>query len=482
MILNIPYQNTTNKFILDYFNSCCQQLSNVNFAVDLDSDEAKDTNKIYLFITKNNHVYLFCALSCKNTDTNKYEAIETIWVELDNVEILDRHKNTESVYLFDLKKFFSTMSFATNYKDRDLIHLYESGENLAYKISETINVDIATNVKGVLYDRIIKQFFIDMLDKLRYDYSLGDLPLSSSSSSSGIYPFGHKVMSVRNVDKNSFLLPYFNHKECLNFAVALSDCKAYIFNDGTYNYIITMNNSKTSLYIAYNILRNDKFDVYNKDNNIISLSTGMWLMFVTLQNNKIWSNANVYTNHTDVIFKDKTVYHFFNSYIDDNLSTEEKLAANVEFIRINENKDTTDCEWLKGFSWLQNYAYVGKLKAEEIFTLNKLFTNAKNSYFDFSRQKFVGYGYVFDDKKNEDNGSKRTEIDFTYKYDSDLPLKISFTELKHYIGTDLSQKTFILRFYTNGTDVVIEKLDKDESILDSLIVFNHTMSKTYLGL
>lgn len=455
-VLNIPYQNTTNKFIFDYFNNCSQQLSNVNFATDLDSDEAKDTNKVYLFVTKNNHAYLFCALSCKNIDTNKYKAIETIWVELDNIEILDRDEYVESVYLFDLKKFFSTMSFATNYKDRDLIHLYKSGENLAYKISETISVDIATNVDGVLYGRIIKQFYTDMLDKLRCDCR-SDIPFSGDDTSLE-YPLGHKVMSVKNVDKNSSLLPYFNHKECLNFAVASSDCKARIFNDGTHNYFININNSKNSFYVAYNILRSDRFDLCIDGNNI-DLSTGMWLMFVTLQNNKIWSNASIYTNHTEVVFKDKIVYHFFDSYIDDHSDVE--------------------CAY---YPWLQNYAYVGKLKAEEIFTLNKLFTNAKHSYFDFSRQKFIGYGYVFDDKKNEDSEPKRTEIDFTYKHDSNLPLKISFTELKHYIGTDLSQKTFILKFYTNGTEVIIEKWNKDESKRDALIVFNHTMSKQYLGL
>lgn len=327
MILNIPYQNTTNKIIFDYINSCSQQLSNVNFATDLESKEAKDTNKIYIVITENNKVYLFCALSCKNADTNKYEAIETIWVELDDVELVDRDVHAKSIYLFDLKKFFSTMSFATNYKNRDIISIYESDEGkLTYKISETINVDIATTVSdNELCIKIINQFNIDITHK---------------SNSTKV-----DVMSVTNVDKNSFLLPYLNHKECLNFAVASSKCKAYICKDNADSYFVVLNNNEQGniLYSSRNILRSDKFNIFNADDNYIDVSAGMWLMFVTLQNNKIWSKADVYINHTEVTFKDKIVYHFFDK------------DAKYKLNHID-------------YSWLNNYWYVGKLKAEEIFS------------------------------------------------------------------------------------------------------------------
>lgn len=441
MVVKIPYQNTTNKLIFDYVNSCSQQLSNVNFATDLNSKEAKDTNKIYIVITEENKVYLFCALSCKNADTNKYEAIDTIWVELADVEIEDRNRHAKSIYLFDLKKFFSTMSFATNYRDRDIISLYESdNNNLTYKISETINVDIAICVDDETCIKVINQFNTDIVNKLNSDKV--------------------DVMSVTNVDKNSFLLPYFNHKECLNFAVALASCKAYICKNGNngFNYFIVENKDNNNLqYMSCNVLRNDKFNLFNVDENVIDVSTGLWLMFVVLQNSKVWSKADVYINRAEVTFKDMTVYHFFDR--------DAKYKPNE-----------------LDYSWLKDYKYVGKLRAEEIFTLNKLFTNAKNSYFDFSRQKFIGCNYVFDDNaRNEDGELKKTEIDFTHKCDSGLPLKMSFAELKHYIGTDLSQKTFVLRFYTNGTEIIIEKWDKDESKNESMIVFNHTMSKTYLG-
>lgn len=439
MQISIPYQNTTNKLVFDYINSCAQMLSNVNFATDLESDEAKDTNKIYLLVTESNEVYLFCALSCKDFEHNIYEAIDTIWVKVEGVEIEDRTNMSTMVYLFDLKKFFSTMSFSTNYKDRNTIYISDSaeGNNLVYSISETIKVDIAKKMLGNKYEKIVNQFKVDMLDKINQKVD---------------------VMSIVNVDKNSFLLPYFNHKECLNFAVARSTSKSYICQTNGDNYIIVENreNNGSLLYMSRNLLRRDKFDVFNSG-NVIDVSTGLWLMLVILQGSKVWSKTDVYANHAETTFKDMTVYSFFHK------------DARYEFDTIN-------------YDWLSDYKYVGKLKAEEVFTLSKLFTDAKNSYFDFSSQKFVGCNYIFDDEvRNEDGDLKKTEIDFTYKCVSELPLKISFAELKHYIGTDLSQKTFILKFYTNGTEVLIEKWNKDETKQESVTIFNHSMSKAYVG-
>ena len=118
------------------------------------------------------------------------------------------------------------------------------------------------------------------------------------------------------------------------------------------------------------------------------------------------------------------------------------------------------------------------------FLLNKLFPNSKGSYFDFSAQKFVGTSYIFSGDlsniKEKDNNVK--EVDLTEKIDSELPLNLSFTELKHYIGGDLSQKDFVLRVYTNGTEVMLEKWNNQETVMETCVVFNHNMSKQYLGL
>ena len=97
----------------------------------------------------------------------------------------------------------------------------------------------------------------------------------------------------------------------------------------------------------------------------------------------------------------------------------------------------------------------------------------------FSKQKFIGNGYVFncDEEKEE-----LKEAALTYKIENtSLPLSFSLAELKQYVGTDLSQKEFILSFYTNGSDVLISKEDK-AGTKELEIFFNHAMSRQYLGL
>lgn len=462
MTIKLPYQNTTNKLIFDYFNTCSQQLSNVNFATEQDSKEAKDSNKIYVVITESDEIYLFCSLSCKNKQTNKYQPIDNIWAKLEGTQTEDKETDKMLVYLFDLKKFFSVMSFATNYKDRDLIELKASAETkgLTYSISKTISVNIASQIspESHMYASIVKQFNLDMVCGL------------DESKEPDAYT---DVMQIRNVDKNSFLLPYFNHKECLNFAVNSTNCNAYIYgaNDG-YNYFVTENwrdheqdfgiTISVLQYRAQNLLRKDRFSIFNIENNKIDVSTGLWLMLVVLQGSKIWSKANVYINHAEVQFKDITVYHFFDR--------KARYSYNTQ-----------------NLNFLSEFKYVGRLKADEVFVLNKLFSNSKNSYFDFSRQKFIGYGYQFAESKvdqtdeQEDKNKAKTEIDFACQTDSELPLQISFMELKHYIGTDLSQKTFLLDFFTDGIDVVIIKLNGETDVTESMIFFNHNMSKSYLG-
>ena len=119
------------------------------------------------------------------------------------------------------------------------------------------------------------------------------------------------------------------------------------------------------------------------------------------------------------------------------------------------------------------------LEEEEIFLLNKLFPNSKCCYFDFSEQQFVGDTNIFQNKINKNN-----VIDFRTKLDDiTIPLQITLTELKHYVGNDLSQKRFKLNIYTDGLNVRIVKIDDKNTVNNAPtveVVFNHYLSRKFL--
>lgn len=438
IIINLPYQNHINKKIMDYFQTCCNQQNNVNFAEYLDDVEAKEDNYIYFCIIENKF-YLFVSLSSKK-DEDKYLPLIEIWSDLNDVTftIEDNKDNLDSIliYKFNIKKFYSVLSFSSDYKSRDNVTLCleQDYQQIYYKISDTISVDIAEKVNNRLRDRIIDSFKKKEYNKT----SLVD------------------VMSVKNVDKNSFLLPYFNHKDCLNFTVAsFNDNRSVLqrYNNELYLCNVLTKDNKVN-YLSLALLRKDKFNSFNIDTNYVDVSPGLWQLLVILQGNKQWNNLNVYITHADLCFGDNIIYHGFDK----------KAVYKEGYLNINFN----------------SFNFVGELFADEIFLLNKLFPNSKSGYFDFSSQKFIGDSYLFcDDKKDQTVKTvdlKNNEIK------GKLPLTISFTELKHYIGGDLSQKEFILDIYTDGISVMLIKLDKDRKNIENIVIFNQVMSKQYLGL
>lgn len=443
IVLNIPYQNHMNKKIFDYISTCCSQQNNVNYAESIEDIEAKEDNHIYFCILNKKSICLFTSMSKKHED-NTFTPLIDIWVEIQDTffDSLSDDCDNDLIFKFDIKKLFSTLSFSSNYKDRNIMQLCLSDDysKIFYKISDTINVDLTLPVNERLKTRILNSFSY-------YDLKVKTVPTD--------------VMDVTNVDKNSFLLPYFNHKDCLNFAVSSSENRTMLHSIDGNNYVtnILFNNDKVD-YQSTTLLRKDKFKCFNINENVVAVSPGLWQLLVILQGSKVWNKLMVDARHADVYFGNYKIYHFFDGDAVYNYNN------NINF------------DYLKGFM------LVGKLHANEIFLLNKLFPNSKGSYFDFSAQKFVGTSYIFSGDlsniKEKDNNVK--EVDLTEKIDSELPLNLSFTELKHYIGGDLSQKDFVLRVYTNGTEVMLEKWNNQETVMETCVVFNHNMSKQYLGL
>ena len=448
--IKLPYQNHVNKIVCDYMLSCCEQLNNVNFASTTEDKEANELNYIYLLL-QNSSIYLFTAFSLregniiekdKETQTFNYNSLLDIWVKLKDINIFcdnENIKNSEDtrIYKFNIKKFYSTLSFKSSYQDRQIISLLVKENTLDYVVSKSIVVTLANeiNSKSKLYEKIINSFTNNYtIDKNTF------------------------VMSVDSVDKNSFLLPYFNHKDCLNFSVSSDSNVSYLCNVNNCNYIINTLIECNKLYYQSLVkLRKDKFNCFNTEDNIVNISPGLWQILVMLQNNKQWKELQVYTTCATLIFKIKDVeiqvHHVFNK----------KAIYLNQTLQLDLNK----------------YKFIGKVKASEVFLFNKLFTDPKNSYFDFSLQQFLGSNYVFKDEKDTE---EYKATDFETQYPCEIPLTISLAELKHYIGGDLSQKDFILCFYTDGINVMIERWNSKETEIEVQIIFNHQVSKQYLGL
>lgn len=445
MFLNeivIPYQNHSNKKLFDYALTCCNQLNNINCATDSTCIESKENNYIYLVLNSYT-VFLFIRLSRKNK--NCYDYLTDIWIPLDDVEI-PQEISHNLLYKFNIKKFHSLLSFASNYKDRNNIKLIfdTNYSSLYYAITDTtMRVDLAkiVNEDSYLYEQIIRQSLVSLENKLA--------AIKNEENKSSLC-----YLDVTNVDKNSFLLPYFNHKTCLNFSVASSDNRtSVIITEDNKQYIInTLFNDENNLqFYSKTALREDKFN-FNLCDNVKAISPGLWQLLTILQSSKVWQSLYCFNNNICKLnfTDDISVYHMFNSY-----------SELVDFSVID----------------FSNYETVGELVSNEVFLLNKLFVNSKNSYFDFSKQKFIGTNYVFGEDPNEIQ-----ETDLVHKQTSLLPLKLTFTELKNYIGSDLSQKDFILIIKTDGINIMIEKWNKDKTQLECNVVFNHAMSKKYLNI
>lgn len=470
----LPYQDTLNKTKLDLVLSYCNQLNNINLAKDDDEQEAKEKNQIYLIIDDNYNLYFLVGLSFFDSYNKKYGCLSTLLVKMDNV-IFDNaieNENFPIIFKFDLKKFFSVLSFSSNYKNRRLLNLYINFDNntIVYHISDNIHVALATRINNtkdadLKYNRIKNYFIANMQSAISNDKN-------------------KLLLHIENVDKNSFLLPYANYKDCLNFTASSVYNESYIYKNENNNYelaVLLKNENDKLLYETRAILRQDKFsfseyfDTSIKD-SVYKISPAFWQLLVILQNDKQWKTLDLYENNVTITYLSQNK--------DKDVSPISIKLYNPDVVSLQPNT------YWKSFLVEDCYGYVesalehvGDLTSEEIFLLNKLFSKVKDCYFDFSSQTFIGSGYIFKDDSDENIKQDYETIKLTNPNNvkSELPLKLVFSELKHYVGSDLSQKIFTISVYTDGTFVCFKKINKDGEC-EYTIVFDHLMSKKYLDL
>lgn len=473
----LPYQDTLNKTKLDLVLSYCNQLNNINFAKDDDEQEAKEKNQVYLIITDNNDLYFLVGLSFFDSYSNRYNCLSTLLVKMDNV-IFDNafvsDENFPIIFRFDLKKFFSVLSFSSNYKNRRLLNLYINfnDNTITYHVSNTIHVTLATRINNSLKDVNLKY------NRIR-DYFITNKQSSLSVDTNNL------LLHIENVDKNSFLLPYANYKDCLNFAVSSMHNESYIYvNRDSNNYelaVLLKDENNKLLYETRAVLRQDKFHFSDEFSSSIKdfvykISPAFWQLLVILQNDKQWKTLDLY--------KDAVIITYISQDSNKTISPISIKLYNPDVVSLQSN-----IYW-KSFLVENCYGYaecslehVGDLTSDEMFLLNKLFSKVKDCYFDFSSQTFIGSGYIFKDDNDENTKQGYEVIKLTNPNDvkSELPLKLVFSELKHYVGSDLSQKIFTISVYTDGTFVCLKKINKDNEC-EYTIVFDHLMSKKYLDL
>lgn len=250
MQLDIPYQNHVNKQILDYMLLCNNQLNNVNCSTDMASDEAKKDNHVFLTINEGK-IYVSVFLSKKDLINSCYTPLTDVWAELQDIQIVaDNNSINNYIYTFDIKKFYSVLSFSSDYKNRRNISLFFTPlqDKIYYKISDNILVDLAVLVSD---NKILQHI------RNSYDWFIEQTVLCDIDS--------NLCLEVDPVDKNSFLLPYANHKDCLNFAIADSNNCSMIYQDSENAYIECVHNvddetlGKNCDFISTVLLRNDRF-------------------------------------------------------------------------------------------------------------------------------------------------------------------------------------------------------------------------------
>ena len=161
------------------------------------------------------------------------------------------------------------------------------------------------------------------------------------------------------MDKNSFLLPYFNHKSCLGLSVASSKNETNIFHfeNGTKIINCLFGEDKEKLVYCSSItLREDKFKDYSDHFGYTNISSGLWQLLVMLQTSKIWTAFEVKKNLAELYFDKEKQYPIYHCF--DIPATEKEYTRFVDY-----EKD--------------NLELVGKLTSNEIHLFNKLFSNSK---------------------------------------------------------------------------------------------------------
>ena len=433
----LPYQSNINKKIFDYFLNYCKQTNNVNYALTKNDSAMKKENKIFLLFDKGK-AYLHSRLSKYDNEADLFYPLMDAWSEIYDVVFNDSFNDTENtqVYCFDIKRFYNLLSFSSDYKNRGNINLCISDDykKIKYRVSDTVFVDIAEYVNNTIKYKILESYNAFIKAKQESD----------------------TILSVTNVDKNSFLLPYFNYKDCLNSVIASTNsmCEIHKTSDENYIKIYSNNITKDKNYPqnrASALLRKDKFNLKTTEEDVL-VSSALWQLLVMLQNNKTWKTLDVY-DLTDIGNVAKLVYYDFSA-------DKEYNIYNICYINPCNIK-------LKENTYNKELYFVGKLYSDEIFMLDKLFQD-KDSYFDFSLQCFMGNGYVFDD--NNSSTKEKQMIPFRHAINSNkMPLRVTFAEIRHYVGSDLSQKNFVLYFYTDGISVLLNKYNNKETIVESSV-------------
>ena len=440
--ITIPYKAHNNKVVWDYLTQICAQINNINLAKNLDAVEASVDNVVYLLFTKK-HIYVFVALS-QQTDEDTYDSYCDVWARLNDVSFdsLNIGENECKIYSFDIKKYNSVVSFTEDYSARDKISFLidEQTDKLIYSVINTDYVDLSP----IIITPEIRESVLESFDKY----------IATKKLKKDISNYQYlNALTVSSVDKNSFLMPFMAYRDFLNFATYSCHNKSFIIaNKETntinfVNYLVTDNDLK--FYLS-TVLRQDKF---NCERVNIAVPSGLWQILVILQHYKTWQTLKYYVDNTaDLIF-----------------NVNEPETSTVTHVMKYNSQDDCSAFYLN----LSDFKLVGRIHSNELFKINKLYSNANRTcYFDFSTQTFTGNNYVFSDQKLDIK-----TVELSTKVEAELPLKITFTEIKHYIGSDLSQKNFVLKVYTDGIRVMLERWVNDETLMECRVIFNHAMSK-----
>lgn len=431
--LSIPYKSHNNKYVWDYMTQVCLQINNINLANHLEDIEASYDNIIYLIIDNvNDALYLFVSLSNSSLYTDGvgtvYNSYCDIWAPLINSSIQMKDDKVHIVS-FDIKKYNSVLSFSEDYQSRSNIKLYldENTDKIYYKVSNNDFILLSPLNTDNTKKHILDSYRNYQTNKTKDEDSV--------------------LLNIHSVDKNSFLLPFMSYKDFLNFASysKYNRSSLYVDDEGDNYFVNSLTIDNDLKFFSKTLLRKDKFEI--KVNKSIQVSPSIWQVLTILQHFKFWDYVNVYNGLLNLQIEDICISHIFG--------------------KVNLDDTVIEPDYTK-------FKLVGKIHSNELFKINKLYSNASRTcYFDFSTQSFVGNNYIFNSNKLENR--------ITYlenPVEAELPLKITFTEIKHYIGSDLSQKNFNLCIYTDGIRVMLERWDNNFDSLGCRVVFNHTMSRT----
>lgn len=470
--LSIPYKNHVNKLAWDYIVQLNAQSNNINLAENLDSPEANVDGVIFVLVDFTNYflgsgkdeifVNFLVTLSNKVTE-DSYAPFCDAWITLqdscvnlsdDLCDYLKEHDTRFIVCSLDFKKYNSVISFSREYQSRDMVDFYVDTKTSksSYEVSPRNFIELSP----VVITRTIKDYMICSYQ----DYQ-----------KCVVVPNGSEQLVIEGVDKNSFLMPYMAYRDFVNFAVHSVYNQSAVSKEDDSNYFLNLltakEDKKEIVFFSKNSLRKDRF-LTNFDGDTLSIPSAFWQTLTVLQHYKFWNYYMLYS-------------------CDRSLPEDSKLNdyQNVMFARLVFEKESKSALVLhllkKGVRYedkvrnpdLSVFKKVGMIHSNELFRLNKLYSNANRTcYFDFSNQTITGNNYVFNDDRLENK-----TLELSEPFQAELPLKITFTELKHFIGSDLSQKNFMLHIYTDGIRVMLERWSGDNSCMECRVIFNHDMSR-----